>query len=215
MCLYALFAAIVVLCGVLGKDKWYNVVCSVVAVVYLLLLADGKRLGYLLGGAYALGYAVIAFFATLYATAAYHAFALLPTMIYRLTMAKKKEISANISKLGIKGWVISVCTGAAAAVGLHFLLKFIGDAQPLLDGAVLAVSLVTVALMFFNYMEMWIFNLAGSLLYVIIWSVQFSRTGEGLAFAVMQTAVSVINVRGLVQWFKNYRKGVSATERTE
>ena len=57
--LYAAFTLMVILCGLFGKDKWYNILFSALAVVYLLLLTEGRRCGYLLCCIYAVGYAVI------------------------------------------------------------------------------------------------------------------------------------------------------------
>lgn len=65
---YAGFTAVVVLCGIWGGDKWYNVLFSALAVVYLLLLTEQKRCGYLLCSVFAVGYAVIALRAGFYAT---------------------------------------------------------------------------------------------------------------------------------------------------
>ena len=51
-----------------------------------------------------------------------------------------------------------------------------------------------------NYSEMWLFNLGGSVLYVVMWTVQYVTSGAGLAFAVVQAIVSVINVKGVIDW---------------
>ena len=74
--------------------------------------------------------------------------------------------------------------------------------QPLLDSVILSLSLLTSAMMFGNYREMWWFNLAASALYVVMWLTEFFSSGTGLSFAVMQTVVSVINIKGIVDWKK-------------
>lgn len=51
-----------------------------------------------------------------------------------------------------------------------------------------------------NYREMWCFNLASSALYAVMWLAEFFSNGTGLSFAVMQIAVSLINVKGIVHW---------------
>lgn len=116
----------------------------------------------------------------------------------------------------IKGWdggahLAAPCLQCA----LYFLLKRIGDAQPFLDGLILAVSVVTSVLMLKNYLEMWWFNLFSSLLYVVLWIVQFISIGEGLALAGMQTVVSLINLRGVVKWIQADRKNHAQTARGE
>ncbi len=201
LCLYGLFAAAVIACGVIGGDRWYNIVCSVAAIVYLLLLTDGVKYGYLLCAAYAAGYTAIAFGSGFYATAAFHALVLLPTAIYRFIASFGKNAGEEkIGALSVKGWAAATMACCALSAGLYFLLRAVGDSQPLLDGAILSLSLLTSLFMLRNYSEMWLFNLGGSVLYVVMWTVQYVTSGAGLAFAVVQAIVSVINVKGVIDW---------------
>jgi nicotinamide mononucleotide transporter pnuC len=198
--LYAGFTAVVVLCGIWGGDKWYNVLFSALAVVYLLLLTEQKRCGYLLCSVFAVGYAVIALRAGFYATAVFHGLFLFPTSVYRFFVLTKKKTGTPIKILSFKGWTASVLLCAASSAGLYFLLRKTGDTQPFLDGVILSLSLLTNAMMFGNYREMWCFNLASSALYAVMWLAEFFSNGTGLSFAVMQIAVSLINVKGIVHW---------------
>lgn len=201
--IYGALTVAVVLCGILAKDKWYNIACSAVAIVYLLLLTDGRKWGYALCCVFAAGYAVIAFITGFYATAVFHALVLLPTAVYRLCVSNKKEKEADkIRHLSVKAWVAAVAGGITASVGLYFLLRAVHDAQPLLDGVILAICVLTSLMMLCNCREMWWFNLVGSVLYVVMWTVQFFTDGTGLAFAVMQVVVSGINVKGIIDWHK-------------
>ena len=189
----------VILCGLFGKDKWYNILFSALAVVYLLLLTEGRRCGYLLCCIYAVGYAVISLRTGFYATAAFHGLFLFPVSVYRFfVLSKKSGRAAAIKMLSFKAWM--ACP--ALSVGLYFLLRKTGDVQPLLDSVILSLSLLTSAMMFGNYREMWWFNLAASALYVVMWLTEFFSSGTGLSFAVMQTVVSVINIKGIVDWKK-------------
>lgn len=201
--LYIIFTLIVILCGIVGRDKWYNILFSAVAVIYLLLLTDGKRCGYLICSVYAAGYAVIALRTGFYATAVFHGLFLFPVSVYRFFILLKRKAEKSIIKsLSFKAWGLSVFVCAVLSFGLYFLLRKAGDAQPFLDGVILALSLLTNAMMFGNYREMWQFNLASSLLYVVMWSVEFFSNGTGIAFAIMQTIVSIINIKGIVAWRK-------------
>ena len=201
--LYAAFTLMVILCGLFGKDKWYNILLSALAVVYLLLLTEGRRCGYLLCCIYAVGYAVISLRTGFYATAAFHGLFLLPVSVYRFfVLSKKSARAAAIKRLSFKAWMASVFLCPALSVGLYFLLRKTGDVQPLLDSVILSLSLLTSAMMFGNYREMWWFNLAASALYVVMWLTEFFSSGTGLSFAVMQTVVSVINIKGIVDWKK-------------
>ena len=195
--LHAGFTAVVVLCGIVGGDKWYNVLFSAVAVVYLLLLTEQKRCGYLLCSVFAVGYAVIALRAGFYATAVFHGLFLFPTSAYRFFVFSKKKAGTPIKILSFKGWTASVLLCAASSAGLYFLLRETGDTQPFLDGVILSLSLLTNAMM--------CFNLASSALYAVMWLAEFFSNGTGLSFAVMQIAVSLINVKGIVLWKKSQK----------
>ena len=201
--IYTLFTAVIVVCGIVSKDKWYNILFSAIAVVYLLLLTDGKKYAYPICSVYALGYGIISFRTGFYATAVYHVLFLLPTSVYRFILSfRKKEKATEIKSLSVMARISAVLICAALSVGLYFLLRAIGDSQPLLDGVILAISLLTSAMMFGNCLEMWWFNLAASVLYAVMWAVEFFTNGTGFAFAIMQTVVSVINVKGIVDWKK-------------
>lgn len=212
---YAAFLLPVFICGVAGGDTFFNIAVSLVAVTYLLMLNDGMRAAYLLCAVYAVSYAAVGFASALYATAVFHACVLLPTAVFRFVVSRKKHIGADICRLKIKGWTAALSCCALLVCALYFLLKRIGDAQPFLDGLILAVSVVTSILMLKNYLEMWWFNLFSSLLYVVLWIVQFISIGEGLAFAGMQTVVSLINLRGVVKWIRADRKNHAQTARGE
>lgn len=213
--LYAVFLLAVLLCGILGKDKWYNICLSAVAVVYLLLLTDEMRVGYLLCIVYAAGYSVVAFFTKVYASAVFHAVFLLPTAVFRFFKSPKK---GEVGKLSRKGWLWALLAAVAFTAGLYFLLAAIGDAHPLLDGAILAVSVLADLFMLGNYRELWFFNLFSSLLYVAMWTAEFIVSGSGIAFAGLQAVVSVINVKGIVGWTrsaKKYQKGEESPQEEE
>ncbi|MBS1314165.1 MAG: hypothetical protein HP048_02295, partial [Clostridia bacterium] len=78
--------------------------------------------------------------------------------------------------------------------------------QPLLDALTIAISVATAVLLGGNFREMWWFNLASSLLYVAMWSVEFALRGTGLAMIALQSIVSAINIRGIVLWRKRAPK---------
>ena len=199
--LYVFLLIAVFLVGVFGKDKWYAVLSSVIAVIYLLLLNEGIRLGYLLCGVYAVAYGVISYRNGLYAASFYHVFVLLPCGIYRF-FKKKEEREGQIQFLRLRGWIFSCLVTVILGVAAFFLLQKIGDPQPLLDGATLAVSVVTAFLMAQKYIEMWVFNLFSSLIYIAVWTIQFFSIGVGLSIVALQTVVAFINIRGIILWYR-------------
>lgn len=199
--LYAFFLIAVILVGVFGKDKWYAVLSSVIAVVYLLLLNKRMRLGYLLCGVYAVAYGIISYLNGLYAGAFYHVFVLLPCGIYRF-FKKKEDREGQIRFLRLRGWICACVVTGVLGVAAFFLLQKISDPQPLLDGATLAVSVVTAFLMAQKYIEMWVFNLFSSFIYIAVWSIQFFSMGVGLSIVALQTVVALINIRGIILWYR-------------
>ena len=113
-------------------------------------------------------------FATqLYAGAVFHVFVLAPSGIYRFLKGGKGDESA-VRSLTPKLWCAAISATAALAVALFFLLRAVGGSQPLLDALTIAISVATAVLLGGNFREMWWFNLASSLLYVAMWSVEFA-----------------------------------------
>lgn len=203
--LYTALPAAVLLIGLFGKDRWYIVATSVLAVVYMLLLNDGIRAAYLLCALFGLSYGAVSFATQLYARAVFHVFVLAPSGIYRFLKGGKGDESA-VRSLTPKLWCAAISATAALAVALFFLLRAVGGSQPLLDALTIAISVATAVLLGGNFREMWWFNLASSLLYVAMWSVEFALRGTGLAMIALQSIVSAINIRGIVLWRKRAPK---------
>ncbi len=203
--LYTALPAAVLLIGLFGKDRWYIVATSVLAVVYMLLLNDGIRAAYLLCALFGLSYGAVSFATQLYAGAVFHVFVLAPSGIYRFLKGGKGDESA-VRSLTPKLWCAAISATAALAVALFFLLRAVGGSQPLLDALTIAISVATAVLLGGNFREMWWFNLASSLLYVAMWSVEFALRGTGLAMIALQSIVSAINIRGIVLWRKREPK---------
>ena len=203
--LYPALPAAVLLIGLFGKDRWYIVATSVLAVVYMLLLNDGIRAAYLLCALFGLSYGAVSFATQLYAGAVFHVFVLAPSGIYRFLKGGKGDESA-VRSLTPKLWCAAISATAALAVALFFLLRAVGGSQPLLDALTIAISVATAVLLGGNFREMWWFNLASSLLYVAMWSVEFALRGTGLAMIALQSIVSAINIRGIVLWRKRAPK---------
>ena len=175
------------------------------AVVYMLLLNDGIRAAYLLCALFGLSYGAVSFATQLYAGAVFHVFVLAPSGIYRFLKGGKGDESA-VRSLTPKLWCAAISATAALAVALFFLLRAVGGSQPLLDALTIAISVATAVLLGGNFREMWWFNLASSLLYVAMWSVEFALRGTGLAMIALQSIVSAINIRGIVLWRKREPK---------
>ena len=203
--LYTALPAAVLLIGLFGKDRWYIVATSVLAVVYMLLLNDGIRAAYLLCALFGLSYGAVSFATQLYAGAVFHVFVLAPSGIYRFLKGGKGDESA-VRSLTPKLWCAAISATAALAVALFFLLRAVGGSQPLLDALTIAISVATAVLLGGNFREMWWFNLVSSLLYVAMWSVEFALCGTGLAMIALQSIVSAINIRGIVLWRKRAPK---------
>ena len=203
--LYTALPAAVLLIGLFGKDRWYIVATSVLAVVYMLLLNDGIRAAYLLCALFGLSYGAVSFATQLYAGAVFHVFVLAPSGIYRFLKGGKGDESA-VRSLTPKLWCAAISATAALAVALFFLLRGVVGSQPLLDALTIAISVATAVLLGGNFREMWWFNLASSLLYVAMWSVEFALRGTGLAMIALQSIVSAINIRGVVLWRKRAPK---------
>ena len=203
--LYTALPAAVLLIGLFGKDRWYIVATSVLAVVYMLLLNDGIRAAYLLCALFGLSYGAVSFATQLYAGAVFHVFVLAPSGIYRFLKGGKGDESA-VRSLTPKLWCAAISATAALAVALFFLLRAVGGSQPLLDALTIAISVATAVLLGGNFREMWWFNLASSLLYVAMRSVEFALRGTGLAMIALQSIVSAINIRGIVLWRKRAPK---------
>ena len=97
--------------------------------------------------------------------------------------------------------ILFVGCAAAVAAGA-FILKYLGDPQPLKDSTTTVLSIVAQALMALAFMEQWILWIVTNIVSVIMWCVCVARGEAHAAVMVIMWSFYLLNsINGLKVWY--------------
>ena len=177
-------------------------ICSVV------LCAKGKRSGFLFGLVNVAGYAFISYHNRFFGEVMLNLLFYVPSNIlaYALwTRHKDKDRGGREVKaraLSAAQLMLACVIVAALTVAYHFLLKKLGGAMTMLDGASTILSIFATVLMTLRYSEQWFFWIVVDVITVVLWCF----AGDPVMIA-MWGAYLVNAVYGYLMWLnKSGRK---------
>ena len=144
-------------------------ICSVV------LCAKGKRSGFLFGLVNVAGYAFISYHNQYYGEVMLNVLFYIPTNLLAFVLWSKhrdderggREVKAR--SLSVAQLVVACAVVAAATVAYHFLLRSLGGAMSMLDGASTVLSIFATILMTLRYSEQWFFWIIVDVITVALW----------------------------------------------
>ena len=218
--------------GVIASNLIYTILSGVVDVVgsvagiagvlCFVLVAKGSIWNYFFGLINVSMYAYISYKASLYGDAALNALYYVPMQFIGWWQWRKRgaAISKSESKDGVQvkarrfSWkqrVVLFAGCAAAVVAGAFVLKYVGDPQPLKDSTTTVLSIVAQALMALAFMEQWILWIITNIGSVIMWCVCVARGEAHAAVMVIMWSFYLLNsINGLKVWY-NLSKDRSQT----
>ena len=188
-------------------------VAGIAGVLCVVLVAKGSIWNYFFGLINVSMYAYISYKASLYGDAALNALYYVPMQFIGWWQWRKRgaAISKSESKDGVQvkarrfSWKqrVVLFAGCAAAVGAGaFVLKYVGDPQPLNDSTTTILSIVAQALMALAFMEQWILWIITNIVSVIMWCVCVARGEAHAAVMVIMWSFYLLNsINGLKVWY--------------
>lgn len=197
-------------------------VAGIAGVLCVVLVAKGSIWNYFFGLINVSMYAYISYKASLYGDAALNALYYVPMQFIGWWQWRKRgaAISKSESKDGVQvkarrfSWkqrVVLFAGCAAAVVAGAFVLKYVGDPQPLKDSTTTVLSIVAQALMALAFMEQWILWIITNIVSVIMWCVCVARGEAHAAVMVIMWSFYLLNsINGLKVWY-NLSKDRSQT----
>ena len=202
-------APLLIACGVLTKQPWYETLLAVYSVVTLMYLAQGRRAGPACGTLFSLGYGALFLSKQIYGLAAFNTLFGFPVYLASF-IAWGKHMDAQTvraKRLSPKGWAFSLGTGAAAFAGFFLLLRALGSQGALWDSLTLSLVGPGLVLLLLRYVENWVFNLAGSIAVLILWVFNAMADVSNLSFVLIAALQAAVNAIGLATWLKLERRG--------
>ena len=197
-------------------------VAGIAGVLCVVLVAKGSIWNYFFGLINVSMYAYISYKASLYGDAALNALYYVPMQFIGWWQWRKRgaAMSKSESKDGVQvkarrfSWkqrVVLFAGCAAAVVAGAFVLKYVGDPQPLKDSTTTVLSIVAQALMALAFMEQWILWIITNIVSVIMWCVCVARGEAHAAVMVIMWSFYLLNsINGLKVWY-NLSKDRSQT----
>jgi len=188
-------------------------VAGIAGVLCVVLVAKGSIWNYFFGLINVSMYAYISYKASLYGDAALNALYYVPMQFIGWWQWRKRgaAMSKSESKDGVQvkarrfSWkqrVILFAGCAAVVVAGAFVLKYVGDPQPLKDSTTTVLSIVAQALMALAFMEQWILWIITNIVSVIMWCVCVARGEAHAAVMVIMWSFYLLNsINGLKVWY--------------
>ena len=188
-------------------------VAGIAGVLCVVLVAKGSIWNYFFGLINVSMYAYISYKASLYGDAALNALYYVPMQFIGWWQWRKRgaAISKSESMDGVQvkarrfSWkqrVVLFAGCAAAVVAGAFVLKYVGDPQPLKDSTTTVLSIVAQALMALAFMEQWILWIITNIVSVIMWCVCVARGEAHAAVMVIMWSFYLLNsINGLKVWY--------------
>lgn len=191
--------------GIMAKENWLAIIASVVSAIYTIQLAGGERYAFLFGSLFSVLYAIVSFLSGLYATAVFMIIYLLPVTIISFIRWGKVE-SIYREPVNLMGWLFNLVIGCIVFVIAYFILKNIGDSQPIIDSVVFALSVMTGFWMLTSRNEFWIINTLACGMQIVMWMIQYIKMGTGLNIIILQSISTFFSIIGLMNWVSVLRQ---------
>jgi len=196
-------------CGVLTNQPWYEMLLSVYSVVTLMALAEGLRAGPACGMFYCLGYGALFFSKQIYGLAAFNTLFGFPVYLASLIAWGKhmNDKAVEPKKLTPKGWLAALGASIVSFVGIFLLLRKLNSQGALWDSLSLSLVGPGLVLLLLRCVENWVFNLAGGVVVLILWVVNTLEDTANLSFVLIAALQVATNAIGLATWLRLERAG--------
>jgi len=201
-----------IVCGVLTKQPWHEMLLSVYSVITLMVLAEGRRAGPACGVLYCLGYGALFFSKQIYGLAVFNTLFGAPVYLASLIAWGRhmNDRAVEPKKLTAKGWAFALGASIASFAGIFLLLRTVGSQGALWDSLSLSLVGPGLLLLLLRYVENWVFNLAGGVVVLILWVLNAMEDSANLSFVLIAALQVATNAIGLVTWLKMERRARDA-----
>lgn len=190
-----------------GHMDWLDFIGVVTGIFNLVLCAKGNTINYLFGIIYNVIYAYIAFSTKLYADATIYAVYYLPMQFIGWANWKKNQnadsLTVQPSHLSLKSalWMVAAAAVLVPVLAKVLSLPVIGDAQPWVDSATTAASIIGMYMMVKALSEQWYIWAVLDVLLVVKWiNETMAGTPHAAMWLVMFSFYLANSIYGLIQW---------------
>lgn len=175
-------------------------VASVIGILFVLCVANGKAVGNLLGAALALMYAYLSLEAGFIGNAVINGILIFPMQLCAFFIWRKSKGAIKLPK-GMFKFIVGAF--AVLSVGAVYTASINGSSLPIHDGISSTLLIFATFLLMMKAKEQWYAWIPYNALEVLMWFIAASLHPEMLAIFVMRSVFFVNSLIGFVNWRKN------------
>ena len=209
-----LFLAIQIGIFVIQPDSWIATIAAITGILCVVFVGKGKISNYFFGLISVSLYAYISYTFKLYGEMMLNLLVYVPVQFigfyfWRKNMTNKNTVntagaSEVIAKaLNAKQWVILAIVTVIGTFSYIELLKYLGSALAVLDGATVVISIVAQVLMIMRYREQWALWIIVNIMTISLWAVMYFQNGEtSTPLLVMYMMYLCNSIYGYYNWIQ-------------
>lgn len=209
-----IFLAIQIALFVIEPDSWLATIAAISGILCVVFVGKGKISNYFFGLISVSLYAYISYTFNLYGEMMLNLLVYVPVQFIGFYFWQKNMTNQNtlnkagasevIAKaLNLKQWAILAVVTLIGTVTYIELLKYLGSALAVLDGATVVISIVAQVLMVLRYREQWALWIIVNIMTISLWAVLYFQNGEtSLPLLVMYVMYLCNSVYGYYNWMK-------------
>ncbi|AWW34236.1 nicotinamide riboside transporter PnuC [Mannheimia varigena] len=198
-------------------DTWLATIAAINGILCVVFVGKGKISNYFFGLISVSLYAYISYTFKLYGEMMLNLLVYVPVQFigfyfWRKNMSSQNTVNKSGAKeviakaLTAKQWVIVVISTIVGTYLYIQLLKYLGSALAVLDGATVVISIVAQILMVLRYREQWALWIIVNIMTISLWAAMYFKNGEtSLPLLVMYVMYLCNSIYGYYNWIKLHR----------
>lgn len=212
-----IFLAIQIGIFIYQPDTWIATIAAISGILCVVFVGKGKISNYFFGLISVSLYAYISYTFKLYGEMMLNLLVYVPVQFIGFYFWRKNMTSENtVNNAGVaeviakaltaKQWVIVVITTIIGTFLYIELLKYLGSALAILDGATVVISIVAQILMVLRYREQWALWIIVNMMTIALWVAMYFQNGEtSLPLLVMYVMYLCNSIYGYYNWIRLHR----------
>ena len=204
MILAAVVFVALLVSGILTGQLFIKMLPCFISLAVLFFSANANRFAYLLGGINSLIYCIGYYLEGLYGSVLQSVIAGFLFQILIFFRWKKHAVEKS-TKLREFSWPVRIVTVAAtllASWGFSLLLNLVNGNNTVLDSMVFIVGLVGTALIYFGYVDQWIFTAICGVVSLAIWCVRISDDIAAITYLIYSVYNLIKIAEGAYKWHR-------------
>ena len=191
------------------KDSAVGIAAALTGTSYTLIAGKGKASCYIFGVFNTLLYSCISYSNRLYGEVMLNILWYFPMMFAGFFMWKKHLDNSNTinkTSLSVRGRILCYLLSCAAIIIYAFILKKMGDSQPIADSITTVLSVTAMVLTVKRCSDQWVMWIVVNAVSVYMWFVAY-RAGSGSVAVLLMWILALVNgIIFYIKWKKEAEK---------